>query len=171
MTLHNQGWHEIEELIWHQPDKPPFGHNRRPRRAYESLLWYSATNRPFADPFAAGHPIKGCGGLRRKLGIDTTPLHRGQQKINRRTTARITDVITVATGTIDKYMEHPAMMPRGVVRPLIKMLSRPGDLCVDPFVGSATVPLVCCELGRRYIGIDIKIEYAKLACKRLIQQS
>ena len=35
----------------------------------------------------------------------------------------MTDVITVATGSIDPHVEHPAMMPRGVVRPLIKMLS------------------------------------------------
>lgn len=169
LALREQGWFEIDEMIWHQPDKPPLGHNQRPRRAYESLLWYSTTNRPYADPFAAGHPMKGWGGLRSKSGIDKTPLHRGHRATSRRTTARVTDVITVATGTIDKYVEHPAMMPRGVVRPLIKMLSRPNQLCADPFVGSGTVPLVCQELGRRYLGIDAKREYADLARKRLAQ--
>lgn len=42
---------------------------------------------------------------------------------------------------------------------------------LDPFVGSGTVPYVARKLGRRAIGIDLNVEYLKLAAERTAQQS
>ncbi|CAN5407259.1 hypothetical protein BH09PLA1_BH09PLA1_01450 [soil metagenome] len=172
LAIRDCGWFEIDELIWFQPDKPPLGHIRRPRRAYESLLWYSNSKRPYVDPFAAGTPLlHPWGGLRSKYSSGKSPIHGGQRTKPTRDSARMTDVIRGTTGTIDRNVLHPAMMPRDVVRPLVKLLSRPGDLVLDPMVGSGTVPLVCRELGRQYIGIDRKIEYVRLARRRLQEMS
>jgi DNA modification methylase len=49
------------------------------------------------------------------------------------------------------------------VRPIIKAGSDPGDLVLDPFVGSGTVCAVAKELGRRWLGIDLNPEYVEMA--------
>jgi DNA modification methylase len=38
---------------------------------------------------------------------------------------------------------------------------------LDPFFGSGTVGEVCSRLKRRFVGIEIKPEYAEIAAKRL----
>jgi len=38
---------------------------------------------------------------------------------------------------------------------------------LDPMCGSGTTPRVACEMGRKYIGIDISHEYCELARQRV----
>ncbi len=49
---------------------------------------------------------------------------------------------------------YPAPFPEELPRRLIKLLSFPGDLVVDPFVGSGTTAVVVQALGRRFWGCD-----------------
>lgn len=49
---------------------------------------------------------------------------------------------------------HPCPMPLAVPRTVIRMMSRPGDLVLDPFFGSGTTGAAAEELGRRWVGID-----------------
>ena len=46
LALREAGWHECEELIWLKPDAPPLGSKLRPRRAWESILWFSRCPSP-----------------------------------------------------------------------------------------------------------------------------
>lgn len=62
---------------------------------------------------------------------------------------------------------HPAVYPRYIVQELIKLLSKPGDIVLDPFIGSGTTSLAARNLDRHYIGIDINPEYVELANNRL----
>ena len=41
------------------------------------------------------------------------------------------------------------------------------DLVLDPFLGSGTVGQVAIEEDRRFVGIELKPEYAELAVRRL----
>lgn len=76
------------------------------------------------------------------------------------------DVIECAVETI-KGSIHPAIYPLFIIKELIKLLSRPGDIVLDPFIGSGTTAIAAKELNRRYIGIDINKEYCEYARKRL----
>lgn len=49
----------------------------------------------------------------------------------------------------------------------IKASTRPGDVVLDPFLGSGTVGLVAAKLGRTHIGIELHPEYIALARQRL----
>jgi len=62
---------------------------------------------------------------------------------------------------------HPAPFPVELPRRLIKLLSYPGDVVADPFVGSGTTPLAAYELGRVAWGVDLSAAYVESARRRL----
>ncbi len=70
---------------------------------------------------------------------------------------------------ITKDNKHPAVYPLYIIQELVKLLSEPSDLVLDPFCGSGTTPLAAKILGRCYIGIEINCEYAELSRERLQQ--
>jgi len=62
---------------------------------------------------------------------------------------------------------HPARMPAGLAAFFIQFLTDPGDLVLDPFAGSNTTGFVAELLGRQWVSIEIKEEYAQQAKIRL----
>ncbi len=64
---------------------------------------------------------------------------------------------------------HSTQKPEMVVERAMKASSNPGDVVLDPFVGSGTSAVVAVRLGRRFIGFEINEEYVRLAAKRLDQ--
>lgn len=62
---------------------------------------------------------------------------------------------------------HPSQKPMAVYRPLIEMVTKPGDLVFDPMCGSGTTGAVCMELGRKAVLADINPEYVAIAKNRL----
>jgi DNA modification methylase len=63
--------------------------------------------------------------------------------------------------------EHVATFPEKLAEDHILSWSSPGDLTLDPFVGSGTTPKMAIRHNRRFIGIDISAEYCELARKRI----
>jgi site-specific DNA-methyltransferase (adenine-specific) len=76
------------------------------------------------------------------------------------------DVIECHVETL-KGCPHPAVYPEFIVQELIKLLTRPNDIVLDPFVGSGTTCVAAKKLGRHYIGIDINPEYCKYTEERV----
>lgn len=62
---------------------------------------------------------------------------------------------------------HPAVFPVALVRDHIITWSDPGDVVLDPFMGSGTTALACIETGRKYIGFEISEEYCDIAAQRI----
>jgi len=62
---------------------------------------------------------------------------------------------------------HPAQKPLEMIKDIVDWCSNKGDVVLDPYCGSATVPVACVDLGRNYIGIEKEPEYIKIAEKRL----
>jgi DNA modification methylase len=50
---------------------------------------------------------------------------------------------------------------------LVEAVTRPGDVVLDPFVGSGTTAVAAKSLQRRYIGIELDPGYARTARARL----
>jgi len=78
------------------------------------------------------------------------------------------------TGNSSKNIEikkkiHPAIRNLTHVKYLIDKFSLPGDLVLDPFVGSGTTLRAAKDLKRNFIGIEINPDYCKIAEKRLAQ--
>jgi site-specific DNA-methyltransferase (adenine-specific) len=62
---------------------------------------------------------------------------------------------------------HGCQMPEQLLGRIIRCSSNPGDLVVDPFVGSGTTLVVAKKLGRACLGFEISPTYAARAMERL----
>lgn len=63
--------------------------------------------------------------------------------------------------------EHPAIFPEQLAKDHILSWSKPGDLVLDCFVGSGTVPKMCVLTDRHFAGIDISESYVELSKGRV----
>ncbi len=65
---------------------------------------------------------------------------------------------------------HPNQKPEKLVARVIEASSNPGDLVLDPFMGSGTTAVVARRLGRRFLGFENDPECVRLALKRLAER-
>ena len=61
---------------------------------------------------------------------------------------------------------HPTQKPVALLEWLIKTYTNPGDLVLDPTMGSGTTGVACQNTGRTFIGIEKDEAYFKIACDR-----
>jgi len=76
------------------------------------------------------------------------------------------DVITTPVESL-KNCPHPAIFPVQIVEEFIKLLTKRGDIVLDPFGGSGSTAVAAFQNERVYIGFDISEEYCLYAQKRL----
>lgn len=62
---------------------------------------------------------------------------------------------------------HPTQKPEALIERMVIASSNPGDLVLDPFVGSGTTCQVAQILHRKWIGIDINPDYVAMSQRRL----
>lgn len=62
---------------------------------------------------------------------------------------------------------HPAVFPEQLAADHIVSWSAPGDVVLDPFMGSGTTAVACLKTGRNYLGFEISPEYCAIAQKRI----
>lgn len=172
LALSDAGWGECEELIWRKigGGTGPFGSRYRPRRAWESLLWFARTGRAWTDPKANGTPTKRtlpAGGQRKGEGdyLSTFTAQTAGDPTRRE------DVIEVSAGrwTNIGSAEHPAPYPPDLAAQCMGLVSKPGGVTLDPFAGSGSTLLAAKRLGRKAIGIERDERYCEIAAGRLAQ--
>ena len=66
--------------------------------------------------------------------------------------------------------DHEAKFPEELPRRVIRLLSEPGDLVLDPFMGSGTSGMVAASLNRNFLGFELLPEYVALANQRTQMQ-
>jgi DNA modification methylase len=64
---------------------------------------------------------------------------------------------------------HPTPKPVELVRRCIQASSDPGDLILDPFLGSGSTAVACVLTGRRFLGVELDPTYFDLSCQRIEQ--
>jgi site-specific DNA-methyltransferase (adenine-specific) len=62
---------------------------------------------------------------------------------------------------------HPYQKPEKLVARVVEASSRPGDLVIDPFLGSGTTAVVARRLKRRWLGFELDPDWVRTALKRL----
>ena len=144
-ALQDAGWWVRSEVVWYKPNAHPESVRDRPTKSHETVFLLSKSQDYFYDTSA----VRGPNGrrLRTVWDINTEPRQRE------------------SVGGDD----HPAVMPMALARRCIRITSRPGDVVLDPYAGSGTTLLAARELGRNWVGIELKPAYVDLIEWRLAQ--
>lgn len=179
-ALRADGWYLRQDIIWHKPNPMPESVRDRCTKAHEYIFLLSKSARYFFDSEAikeqatSDHPagnkshkyqdsegfVPGGGkmgiasGLTKLAGIEW-------ETRNRRS------VWQVATRPYKGA--HFATYPPKLIEPCILAGSRPGDIVLDPFMGSGTTAAVAIQHGRQYIGCELNPEYKELQDERILQ--
>jgi DNA modification methylase len=62
---------------------------------------------------------------------------------------------------------HPTVKPSRLMRHLVRLVTPPGGVVLDPFLGSGTTALACQAEGFDWVGIEREAEYVAIAEARL----
>ena len=141
-ALQQDGWYLRCDIIWNKPNAMPESVKDRPTRSHEYIFMLTKSERYYYD-------------------------YRAVMEQNGSKPRNCRSVWDINTQPFPEA--HFATFPPALVRPCILSGSKRGDFVLDPFFGSGTVGVVCQELGRSFIGIELHPEYVSLADKRLSQ--
>lgn len=177
LAIRDQGWRWTEEFIWHKKATFPGKWPTRFRDSWERLLQFNK-QRKFAMyqdavriPAAAatverGERITDNDRLMAKQPCSTgSTFHRASIGSWKREMVYPTNVVHMAT--VSTSYGHSAAFPVGLPSWFIKLFTPPGGTVLDPFLGSGTTAIAALQLGRRFVGIDIKEEYCHVAQNRI----
>jgi site-specific DNA-methyltransferase (adenine-specific) len=78
--------------------------------------------------------------------------------------------IVISRKGSEEQRVHTAQKPLALISRLIWLFSEPGEIVLDPFMGSGTVLLAAKNLERKAIGIEIQEKYCEIAVQRLRQE-
>ena len=62
---------------------------------------------------------------------------------------------------------HPTVKPVNLMRWLVRLITPPGGIVIDPFLGSGTTGMACLVEGNGFIGIEKELPYITLADCRI----
>jgi adenine-specific DNA-methyltransferase len=151
-------------LIW------TFGHGEHATRRFsgrhETILWYSRGEFHFdLDAVRVPQKYPGKKAYRgpRKGDWSGNPLGKNPGDVW--DVGAVWDIPNVKANHIEKT-SHPCQFPTALVRRLIKSLSPPGGLIVDPYGGSGTTGLAAMLEARNAEICDLNPQYAEIAALR-----
>lgn len=66
---------------------------------------------------------------------------------------------------------HPTVKPTDLMSYLVRLVTPPGGLVLDPFMGSGSTGKACMREGMRFVGIDMGAEYVEIARTRIAHEA
>lgn len=77
---------------------------------------------------------------------------------------------SLTTAKEKKFGKHPTQKPTKLISHFIEHLSSPGDVVLDPFMGSGSTGVCSRKMDRKYIGIDLDKNYYELSKTRMLNE-
>jgi len=68
---------------------------------------------------------------------------------------------------IPSKTQHPTVKPVALMAHFIRLHTMPGDVVLDPFMGSGTTGVACANMDREFIGVELDPQFYEMAEKRL----
>ena len=175
LELRKQGWLWTEEYIWHKTTCMPGKWPNRFRDAWERCLHFTKNKKFKMYQNEVRQPIgdwaeKRLNNLKpydnkRIESASDSGLSRKVSNWKGRSLVYPSNVLEFAP--VSKNTNHSAAYPKDLPLWFIRLFTKKGDLVLDPFIGSGTTAIACIESERRFLGIEIKKSYFKLANKNV----
>lgn len=173
-ALRGTGWLWTEEFVWHKKNCYPGKWPNRFRDAWERLLQFNKQRRFTMYQDAVKVPV-GDWAANRLANLSDTDRVRDESDVGSGFGKRVenwigrdmvypTNVVHLATECSNRG--HSAAFPESLPEWFIRLFTAPGDVVLDPFVGSGTTIAAARRLGRASIGIDINPGFCDQAQQR-----
>ena len=174
-ALQEDGWYLRQDIIWAKPNPMPESVRDRCTKSHEYIFLLSKSLKYYFDLDAIKEPTshrreaKYANRLDKLVGgrsycgenVSTRVFSKDPERRNKRSVWNV--VPKPFRGA------HFATYPPDLIRPCILAGCPENGVVLDPFLGSGTTGVVCKELNRNFIGIELNPEYVELAMGRVYQ--
>ena len=139
----------LNDVVWRKTNPMPNFRGRRFTNAHETLIW-AAKDKDARYTFN----------------------YDAMKSLNDDLQMRSDWLIPICSGgerlkDADGHKAHPTQKPEALLHRAILAATKPGQVVLDPFLGSGTTAAVAKKLGRGYIGFERDPGYAEIARRRL----
>jgi DNA modification methylase len=144
----------INEVVWYKRNAFPNLSGRRLTASHETILWCNK------------------GGKKREYYFDYEYSKEGffEGDLLKSSGKQMRTVWDIPNNKEKKELshgKHPTQKPLKILKRMIQLSSRPGDIMLTPFSGSGSECVAAKMTGRDYIGFEVNSEYCQLAETRL----
>jgi site-specific DNA-methyltransferase (adenine-specific) len=153
LALQKLGYHVLNDICWYKPNASPNISCRYFTASHETLIW--ARKSKEAKHF-----------FNYKLAKEAKWAEDFLKKPGKQ--MRSVWAIGTPKASEKKFGKHPTQKPLELLKRIILLSTKKGDLLLDPFTGSSTTGLAAYLYERKFIGIDIEKEYLELSIKRYL---
>ncbi|HSI40742.1 MAG TPA: site-specific DNA-methyltransferase [Xanthobacteraceae bacterium] len=140
----------LNDIVWRKANPMPNFRGRRFTNAHETLIW--AAREPGARGYVFNYEALKAGNEDVQVRSDWLfPICSGGERLRDE----------------DGRKAHPTQKPEALLARILLAASKPGDVVLDPFLGSGTTAAVAKRLRRHFIGIERDSDYAAAAQARI----
>lgn len=147
--LQDLGFWILNDIVWRKSNPMPNFKGKRFTNAHETLIW--ASKSPKAKYHFSYEGLKAMNEDLQMRSDWVLPICSGGERIKGE----------------DGKKAHPTQKPESLLYRILMATTEPGDVVLDPFLGTGTSAAVAKKLGRHYIGIERDESYLKVARARL----
>jgi modification methylase len=147
--LQDFGFWILNDVIWRKSNPMPNFRGRRFTNAHETLIWAAKSK---ASRYKFNYQaMKSLNDDLQMRSDWTMPLCTGPERLR----------------NVHGLKLHPTQKPEALLHRVIIASTSPGDIIVDPFLGTGTTAAVAKRLHRHFIGIERHPAYVEAAWGRL----
>ena len=147
--LRELGFWVINDIIWQKSNPTPNFGGTRLNNSHETIIWAARSRKSrFTFHYKTGKHLNGG----RQMGsVWTFPVCSGNERLKDGNGAKL----------------HSTQKPEALLRRIILLFTKKGDLVLDPFGGTMTTAAAARRAGRNYTMIERDAEYIKYGRERL----
>jgi len=145
----------INEVVWYKRNSFPNLSGRRLTASHETILWAhtgGGKHRQYYFAYEASKEMQSPGDLPKEAG---------------RQMRTVWDIPNNKQPRELAFGKHPTQKPVRLLRRMLELSARPGDVLLVPFAGSGSDCVAARELGIHFLGFETDEAFVRLANQRL----
>jgi site-specific DNA-methyltransferase (adenine-specific) len=147
-AMQQLGFKLLNTITWEKPNPPPNLSCRYFTHSTETILWAAKNERS-------------------KHAFNYSAMREANAGRQMKSVWRM----KAPAGTEKKHGRHPTQKPLELVERCLLASTNPGDLLLDPFLGSGTTAVAAARHGRRFVGVEMNAAYLEIARKRVMDET